>query len=186
MPDIRQGEVVIEIDHPRNSNVLFFPAQSLLPADNATIRSKIVNGRSGPGAPRPFVTILSIPGQRIHVDPKSGKARITDALADKENERILTQVKDAAAKSENIRKAVSGAQKEYSTTLDTVGVNNWLFWMARLVDDGHAVQVNGEKLKRAVEYRKAGNVKAPSTHPRWTNMEYGGGVLPPLEMAGAK
>lgn len=185
MPDIKSGEVVIEFDHPRNNKILFFPAMTLLPEEQSKLRSKIISGRSGPGGPRPFTTITSIPGQRVHVDPKTGAARITDALGDKENSALLEKVKNAAQNTTNTANwRVSGPIPTVEAKLDQTGVRNWLFWMARHVENKEAVLLSGE-LKSPAEYRKAGDVKLPSTHPRWLKEENGGSYLKPVEAGAA-
>lgn len=183
MPDIRNGEVVIEIDHPANSNVMFFPAMTVMKAGEEGLRSRLVSGRSGPGGPRPFATILSIPGQRIHVDVKAGVGRITDALGDKENAQLLDKVKKAAKDTQTVRNwNVSGPIPSVEVKLSPVDVHNWLFWMARIRDNGHGTVVAGQ-LQPAKEYRKAGDIKVVTTNPRWANREFEGGTLKPLEAA---
>lgn len=86
----RPGEIVIEINHPKNSPVMFDPA-------GQPVRSRFLTPRSG-AAPKPCLqafAIRPIPGQRIHLHIKNRLGRITDPLGDPENKPIIEAVNRA-------------------------------------------------------------------------------------------
>ena len=173
MANIERGEIVIEIDHQRiirdsklghvsagNSPVYFYPLDSEL-------RSRIVPARSGAGIRPVWFGIASIPGQRVHVNPKAMKWRVTDALNDDENRNTLAQVKRAVREAQGQLRAVSaeisGGEPEQSGRLSSPAeLHNWLYWMRRLVDSGHAVCVQGrEDMPSEETLRNGGDIRIP-------------------------
>lgn len=159
MASFPRGEIVIEIDHQRtisdpklgpvcagNSDVYFPFATN---QDGSHLRSRIIPQRSGSSIKRVWLGIQSIPGQRLHVDPKSMRWRLTDGLDEPENKQILQQVKRADREANAAVRAVgggiSGGYPEQSGKLNTPAeLHNWLYWMRRLVDSSHATILQGE------------------------------------------
>lgn len=176
---ILQGEVVIEIDHPKNSDVYFHPT-------GTSARSVVQPFRSGAGVPPTFTQIARIPGQRIHVDAKGLRGRITDALADPKNARIMESVKAAGRGMRSPCMLGDQPDDEVFNLSNIETVHNWLYWMARLVEAGHAVKVQGE-LKASEEYVKGGDIKIPSVDLNARRLEHGDSpYMKPLEPVGTK
>lgn len=116
------NEIVIAIDHPKNSDVYFFPI-------NDSVRSKILPSRSR-GTPKPWMQPLmlsGIPGQRIHLDVKASRGRITDELGDPKNEQVAELL-------QSHREGAPNKDIEFAD-LSPEDVQTWLYWMRRLVND---------------------------------------------------
>lgn len=131
MSEPTPGEIVIAIDHPKNSNVFFFPVNDL-------VRSHFYPSRSGAGAPEVLTKymIQGIPGQRIHIDVKAKRARITDALGDKANERFLKTLKDECSRSAKPMHCGDPVKDAVYENLTPEDIQTWLYWMRRMVDGG--------------------------------------------------
>lgn len=189
MPQFEKGEIVIEVDIRRtiqddklgpmtvgNGDLYFYPLDDV-------VRSRIIPQRSvGGGTKRVWDSIPSIPGQRIHVNPRTMKAKITDALNDDENRLILEQVKRAEKDSSSGARAlgggVSGGQKDRTITLNTAGdLHNWLYWMARAVNESKATLLNGE-LPEEQTLLEGGDIRIPGD-PEIAKRESGGIFIKP-------
>lgn len=192
---IERGEIVIEVDHRRvinddkngkvsvgNSPVFFHPL-------GESVRSRIIPQRSvGSGTKRVWDGIPSIPGERIHVNAKTMRARITDALDDPENKLILQQVqradKEAWSSIRPVGGAVSGGEKERVVKLNSPEeLHNWLYWMRRLVDQGQANILQGkEDLADEETLRNGGDIRLPGD-PNIAQKETGGIYMKPAAKA---
>ncbi len=139
LTQILPGEIVIEIDHPRNSDVSFFPAH------DETLRSRMIPTRTGETPPAPYAAafaINGIPGQRVHLHVKKRVGRVTDPLGDKENDGMCERIKEADDKMplRNKHKLFPGADKivprqtKLYENLSEEDVDTWLFWMEQLVE----------------------------------------------------
>lgn len=176
--EIKNGEIVIEFDNPDNGDVKFFPTQE-------SYRSAVIPFRSGPGVPPTFVPIQRIPGQRVHVDARTLKARVTDALGDAANRRILEDVQRAAAQ-HRFPWNVGGAKPDQEYSLHNAAtLHNWLYWMSRHVEEGKAKLLQGE-LKKPQEYINGGDIMYVCTDPQVALALYGGVLRKPEEKAAAK
>jgi hypothetical protein len=159
------GEIVIEVDHPKNSDLYFFPTGS-------NVRSVVQPFRSGAGVPATFTPIARIPGQRIHVDVKGLRGRITDALGDPGNARILDQVKTAGRTHRNEMLFGDPHDDAVFSLKNLEEVHQWLYWMARAVEAGHARKVQGD-LKPSEELQNGGDILIPSMDLNARRLEYG-------------
>lgn len=184
MAHFDKDEIVIEVDIRRiiddekhgkitvgNGDLYFYPI-------NDTVRSKIIPQRSvGSGTKPVWNNIQSIPGQRIHCNPKAMKARITDALNDEENKLILAQVvraeKDASGGIRPLGGGISGGQKEIPVRLNSPEeLHNFLYWMVRAVDENKANLIQGTlPTERAL--RDGGDIRIPGD-PEIAKRENGG------------
>lgn len=125
-----EGEIVVEVDHPKNSDVFFYPATQ-------SVRSRFIPYRSGTGAPGQLnkYQARGIPGQRIHIHVGSKVGRITDALA--EDESFYEELKrDMDTGPKPIRVGVPNRTVVF-TGLTDEDVQTWLFWMKRLCTDSY-------------------------------------------------
>ena len=189
MSEPRPDEIVIEYNRSGNRNTYFPPCDGPTRVYGSQevvgIRSAIIPTRSGSRPPDTFTTIQLIPGQRVHVDVKAKKARITDALCDSVNAGILAQVKTAINNdARHFWPEIDGGEKDMEYTLHTPGdVHNWLFWMARHCEDGLAKVVQG-KLPSSKEMQNGGDIKAPLAPGNVLRYEFGGPCLPKTEDAG--
>lgn len=135
------GTVAVDIDHPKNNDMFFIPL-------GRSLRSKIMPFRTGPSPDTRLAQIQSIPGHRIVVDCVERKGYIVDLLGQKENARIFQQVK-AALESPGRTYFAPQYLKEQQPddevhNLSPEEIVNWLYWMARIVEDRQAVVSKGE------------------------------------------
>jgi hypothetical protein len=143
MSAIRAGEIVIEIDHPRNGDVMFDPIALAL-------RSRFITHRSGPRAQAPLnqFNTAPIPGQRIHLDLKRGIGRITDPLADPENAELLKTINDVNVSLQPPR-PLACAQPELEFRLQTKNGSGdretWMYFMRRLLEPNLMNTAEGAK-----------------------------------------
>jgi hypothetical protein len=126
--EILDGEIVIEITHPRNNDLYFHPVSE-------KVRSAVIPARSGARVPDGFAAIARIPGQRIHLDPKLKRGRITDGLGAEQNKRIQEHVAVAVRNQQKFSSPISNPCKVKVFNLTQDQVDNWMYWMARAVED---------------------------------------------------
>lgn len=190
MSEPRKDEIVIEYNRSGNRNTYFPPCNGPTRVYGSQevigVRSTIIPMRSGDRPPSTFTSIQQIPGQRVHVDVKGRKARITDALNDKANAGILAQVKTAInSDTRHFWPLVDGGEPDMEYEfLTEEDVHNWLFWMARHVEDGLAMVAQGkDQLPSVKALRNAGDIKAPLAPGAVLRYEFGGSYLPKTEDA---
>lgn len=131
---IEQGEIVIELDHFKNSDVLFYPIQKLL-------RSRIVPSRTGRRIPEQFFRFEhdAIPGLYIHLNEKKKIGRVTDPLSYPENEGKKLAIdaarrQHAAQRGSSLPKPIAPWKEIVKENLTTDEIRTWKFYMRRLVD----------------------------------------------------
>lgn len=127
MARFEPGEIVVEIDHPKNSNVEFHPT-------SMSLRSRILPSRFG-NAIKPWMLKYEqkgIPGQRIHLDVEKRCGRIVDGLSD--DPALMDQINRDIQTSEIRTAAYAIAKEDRRENLSDIDVQTWLFWMRRLVD----------------------------------------------------
>jgi hypothetical protein len=137
-----QNEIVVEIDHPKNSDVLFHPTNTL-------IRSRLFPFRSN-GRPLPWMqkyNAKGVPGQRIHLDVEACRGRIVDGLGD-DKEFLKAFQADCMSGEYRILE-----HKPHDTLtfegLTPVDVSTWMYWMKRLVE---------KEYKDAVDRKSMGKI----------------------------
>ena len=152
MSQIKADEIVVIIDHPKNSDVLFSPA-------NVNLRSRILPSRLY-GAPPQYqkFSMSGIPGQRIHLNAKKREGRITDTLADDENKQLLEDLKTFRAQLDPPKYDSDPVDEIVKKNLTEEDVATWLFWMVRLVEREEAELVQG-KLPSIKELKESGKVR---------------------------
>lgn len=177
---IQEGEVVVEVQHTKDTLVSFFPA-------GMQLRSRWFPKMIGLRAPDAYtdLPIEGIPGQRVHLDEKNRVARITDPLADDENKSRWEHIKrcDANLRARGKASVLTEytqpcAEKRFERLTDA-DIITWKFWMRQLVDGKRDFSANykdptnpievkshGEMLQGTlptqVEMLKTGKVRAPS------------------------
>ena len=129
----KQGELVLEINHPKNSDVYFRPISS-------SLRSRFFTQRSGARyqAPLNAFTTNPIPGMRIHIDFKKRCCRITDPLGDPDNKGMLDLVNSVGRQLEPPRKESKPVEDREFRNLKDEDLHSWLYY-ARLLIEGHRV-----------------------------------------------
>lgn len=122
------GEVVIEIDHPKNSPVSFSPA------DAAEIRSKFLTGRSGARPKHALMAFMytPAPGQRIHLHWENRVGRITDPLGDPGAGKLLERIN--AVGRELKCPEYKPIEDRIFTSLTEDRLHSWLYYMLLLVE----------------------------------------------------
>ena len=121
-----------------NSHQHFFPVPSRQ-FDINYVRSRIVLKREGPRISRTLDAALDdieyVPGERIHVDLVNRVGRITDALADPDNEALYRKVVSAGMKMQHRTGQVWRIGEYIEVNLrDDASLWSWIFWMRRIAD----------------------------------------------------
>lgn len=164
--EILAGEIVIELDDPKNCDLHFYPLSE-------KFRSVVIPDRSGSGKPAAFTGIYRIPGHRIHVNVQAKKGRITDGLGAEENARILADVKRASNSADGKFSMPFGDPNPPQVkSLTDDDVETWLYWMSRFVASGQAKLIQG-KLDSPDDIRNRGHVKLPVADVRVAKAEFG-------------
>lgn len=127
---VKQGELVIEINHPKNADQYFRPIKK-------SLRSRFLTPRSGPGAKAPLNAFATtpIPGQRIHLDWKKRVGRITDPLSEPESKDLLEQMNRVWSQIGQSGRCGPLADEEFKNLTEEAAYS-WLYYMRDLVE-GH-------------------------------------------------
>lgn len=128
---INNGEVVVEINHFKNSDVWVHPLRKAL-------RSRFIPMRTGAHYPSWLQAAAlrpnGIPGMRIHLDEKRGKIRITDALGDPENEDFYKTLN--AAYEHRMGQPLGEPLRDEERSLTREDIDTWKYWLAKMVQLG--------------------------------------------------
>lgn len=172
-----KDELVIEIDHPRNSPVYFHPA-------NRELRSKFITSRGGGRPQAPLMVFTgdnAIPGQRVILNLKGRYAKIIDPLCDAENKPILELI-NRVNKNLNPPQGQNKGEDpiEHRHLTDHVSLS-WLYYMMNLLE-GSRVNLPDPREDGGLLYEKrpfaflvAGRI--PEEYPNMLELRQTGKIL---------
>ncbi len=144
--------VVIEVDTPQNSNVLFRPEQKTVRGKFDLHRVKEPNaGKLHSLWPEP------IPGQQISLDLISAEGCFVDPLYDEKFQAIRERIEGMGQKLPPQREVFQGAD-----------IATWVFYMRELVNSGKAKLIEGEfpKIDETKVQRRFFSTERPDTNDR--------------------
>lgn len=143
-------EIVIEVDHPTNSNVWFYPH------GRRVLRSRFLLSRANPGGkvPSSHLACSEIPGTLIGLNVKERFGVVHDPITDTEHETVREAIKRAKKSTSGQRVGFTEVHAEHPD-LEELQLNRWLYWMRRLLDSKHARAVKGQRqLPKCDEIKK--------------------------------
>jgi hypothetical protein len=148
MSGIRKDEIVIEIDHPKNSDVFFHPI-------GRSLRSKWITQRSGSRAQGPLnaFTMQSIPGLRIHLCMKHRYGRISDPLGDPEHKETMALINRVSKQLNPPRAESKPHDDEEFKALDEILQLSWLYYMMSLVE-GRRVNIPNPTAENGISHEQ--------------------------------
>lgn len=166
------SEIAIEIDHPRNSNVLFIPCES-----GREVRSRWVPYRFGAGIPAHKMMLPDIPGETIHLDLKARRGTIKAAMLDENCRSAREKYIQAYRQGTNPQQAhFDNLKPEQTWNLSELQSLQWQYWMRRFVDNGHARIIAGtlpsyKECKAALKGDVPGPNLGGGTNDVWRTVE---------------